>query len=258
MSRVMARKILTCLKAILKDAMRRGSLAQNVAASVRIESSNRDRRQLEVGRDIPTPEEVRRLIHAAAPRWRPLLATACFTGLRASELRGLCWIDIDLKKGELRVRQRADRYQTLGKPKSRAGERIIPIGPFVVNTLRTWRLACPKSKLGLVFPTRTGQIMHHKAVIRYALIPAQLTAGVVMADGKAKYTGMHALRHFYASWCINRRQDGGLELTPKLTQVRLGHATIAMTLDVYGHLFPRGDDGAELAAAERALGLSAT
>jgi integrase len=257
MSRVMARKILTCLKAILKDAMRRGSLAQNVAASVRIESSNRDRRQLEVGRDIPTPEEVRRLIHAAAPRWRPLLAIACFTGLRASELRGLCWIDIDLKKGELRVRRRADRYQTLGKPKSRAGERTIPIGPFVVNTLRAWRLACPKSELGLVFPTRTGQIMHHKAIIRYALIPAQLAAGVT-ADGKAKYTGMHALRHFYASWCINRRQDGGLELTPKLTQVRLGHATIAMTLDVYGHLFPRGDDGAELAAAELALGLSAT
>ena len=74
-------------------------------------------------------------------------------------------------------------------------------------------------------------------------------------DGKpkAKYFGMHALRHFYAWWCINRKVDGGQELPLKTVQVRLGHATIAMTADVYGHLFPRGDDAAELAAAERVL-----
>ena len=40
---------------------------------------------------------------------------------------------------------------------------------------------------------------------------------------------------------------------PKLVQERLGHSTIGMTLDVYGHLFPRGDDGSELAAAEKSL-----
>jgi len=39
----------------------------------------------------------------------------------------------------------------------------------------------------------------------------------------------------------------------KVVQARLGHASIQMTADVYGHLFPRADDGAELAAAERAL-----
>jgi integrase len=61
------------------------------------------------------------------------------------------------------------------------------------------------------------------------------------------------LRHFYASWCINRRADGGLELPLKVVQTRLGHASIQMTADTYGHLFPRGDDGTELAAAERAL-----
>jgi len=40
--------------------------------------------------------------------------------------------------------------------------------------------------------------------------PVQVAAGVLTKAGKAKYTGMHALRHFYASWCINRREDGGL------------------------------------------------
>jgi len=67
------------------------------------------------------------------------------------------------------------------------------------------------------------------------------------------------LRHFYASWCINRQADGGLGLPLKLVQERLGHANITMTADVYGHLFPRGDDGSELEAAEKSLiGLNAT
>jgi integrase len=93
------------------------------------------------------------------------------------------------------------------------------------------------------------------------LWPVQVAAGVaiIKVDGQgklvvgAKYTGMHALRHFYASWCINRKADGGLELPAKVVQERLGHSSITMTLDVYGHLFPRGDDAEELAAAERAF-----
>ena len=68
----------------------------------------------------------------------------------------------------------------------------------------------------------------------------------------AKYTGLHALRHFYASWC-NRKANGGLELPPMDVKVRMGHSSITVTMDVYGHLFPRGDDAAELAAAEAAL-----
>jgi integrase len=47
--------------------------------------------------------------------------------------------------------------------------------------------------------------------------------------------------------------DGGLELPGKVVQERLGHSSIMMTMDVYGHLFPRGDDSQELAEAERSL-----
>ena len=77
-----------------------------------------------------------------AGRYRPLLLTAIFTGLRASELRGLPWADVDLKRGELHVRQRADRYGALGRPKSEAGERTLPLPPMVINALREHRLAC--------------------------------------------------------------------------------------------------------------------
>jgi integrase len=104
-----------------------------------------------------------------------------------------------------------------------------------------------------IFPTVVAASSTATPIVEYGLWPAQIAAGVVDADGAAKYKGLHALRHFYASWCINRRVDGGLELPLKVVQARLGHASIQMTADVYGHLFPRGDDGAEMAAAERAL-----
>jgi integrase len=55
------------------------------------------------------------------------------------------------------------------------------------------------------------------------------------------------------SWLINRKKDGGLELPAKTVQARMGHSSIVVTMDVYGHLFATGDDGDELAEAERTL-----
>ena len=218
MSRAMARKVLGSLKSLLRDAQRRGNVAQNVALAVKkIDADKRGEGRLKVGVDIPTTDEIKAII-AAAGSWRPLLLTAIFTGLRASELRGLRWSDMDLKTGELHVQQRADRYNVIGKPKSRAGQRIVPLGPMAVNTLRAWRLVGPSREL--VFASRTGKIFDHASLLRRTLEPAQLKAGVVTPDGKPKYT-MHALRHFYASWCINRRADGGLELPAKVVQQRL-------------------------------------
>ena len=182
-----------------------------------------------------------------------LLLTAIFTGLRASELRGLRWDDVDLKRGEVHVRQRADRYGQIGRPKSDAGERTIPLPPMVATALREHRLASPRSELGLVFPNIRGGIEHRNSIVKCGFHPAQIAAGVVDQHGGAKYKGLHSLRHFYASWCINRRVDGGLELPLKLVSERLGHSTVQLTADTYGHLFPRGDDGAELAAAEKAF-----
>jgi integrase len=138
-----------------------------------------------------------------------------------------------------------------------------------VNTLREWKLACPKGDDDLVFPNGVGKAESLTNIINRGLIPTMIAAGVtrpVLDDkgypvldnqGKprvtAKYTGMHALRHFFASWLINRPADGGLSLPPKSVQERMGHASIVMTMDTYGHLFPRGDDSEELDAAERAL-----
>lgn len=252
-SRPMAKKVLTSLKSLLRDARRRGDVAQNAADGVSIKQDARGKRKLKAGVDIPTPDEIKRILHAANGRIRPFLVTAIFTGLRSSELRGLRWADVDLKKGELHVRQRADRYGVIGKLKSTSGERVIPLGPQVINTLKEWRLACPQGERGLVFPSVTGGPWDHANLTTRDVWPVLVAAGVVNAKGEAKYPGLHAFRHFYASWCINRKQDGGLELPIKTVQARLGHASIVMTSDVYGHLFPRNDDGRELADAEKLL-----
>ena len=258
LSRALARKVLVSFRSIIKDARRRGTIAHNVAEGVTIKSDKRDERKPEVGRDIPTPGEVRCILAAAQGRWRVLLVVDAFAGLRASELRGLRWSDVDLKRGEIHVRQRADAWGTIGPPKTKTSKRSIPIGPFVVNTLKEWKLACPKTELNLVFPGDNGQPLTHSVMMNSGYWPAQRVAGVVDAKSEPKYPGIHSLRHFFASWCINRCRDGGLELPLKTVQQRMGHSTIVLTADLYSHLFPRGDDSEELAAAERALLRDAT
>ena len=85
-----------------------------------------------------------------------------------------------------------------------------------------------------------------------SLAPIMIDAGVVDKEGEPKYA-LHAFRHFFASWCINPKDRGGRGLPPKVVQEQLGHGSIVMTLDIYEHLFPRGDDRAELSAAAQAL-----
>ena len=141
------------------------------------------------GVDIPTNDEIRLMIEHASGRYRPFLITAIFTGLRASELRGLRWDDVDLDKAVIHVRQRADKYHAIGMPKSDAGQRTVPLPPMVVNTLREWKLACPKGRLNLVFPNGEGNIEWHPNIIKRGLHPVQIAAGIVVPTGKTDKDG---------------------------------------------------------------------
>jgi integrase len=255
-SRAMARKVLASLKSILHEAQRRGLAAHNAASPVRVDVKKRENGKLTVGRDIPSKAEVQMFLSAAAGRWRPLFATAIFTGMRASELRGLTWDDVDFERNVIHVRQRANLWGEIGAPKSAAGDREIPMSPMVVNALKEWRLACPRQKpasgdgegrLWLVFPNGAGKVENHANIANRGFYALQIAAGIVDGDGKAKY-GMHALRHFFASWAIERG------FSPKRVQSLLGHSSIQMTFDVYGHLFPSlEDDHAKFAAGELAI-----
>ncbi|TCA70463.1 tyrosine-type recombinase/integrase [Rhizobium leguminosarum] len=268
-SPAMVKKVLTSLGSILADAGERGLAARNPVRDIKGSRKGRDRRQekrqkgkLGVGVDIPTRDEIKALLGAVEGNWRPLLLTAVFTGMRSSELRGLRWQDVDFKRGEISVRQRVDQFREMGPPKSEAGALTIPVPPLVINALKELKLK-QGNKPGLVFANPDGDSRSHSNVVRKGLQPAMVRAGVTIVTGevdkkgnpilKAKYTGLHALRHFYASWLINRKEDGGLGLPAKTVQERLGHASIVVTMNLYAHLFPRLDDGTELAQAANIL-----
>jgi integrase len=211
-SRALARKVLGALKAVLSDAQRRGLVAQNVALPVRIDNKKRDRKKIEIGADIPGKADIQKLLTALAePRWRrhrPFFVTAIFTGMRASELRGLPWSAVDFDKKTITVRQRADEWGTIGMPKSAAGQREIPISPTVFNTLREWRLACPKSAQDLVFPNTVGKVQPLQNITHRVWHPLQKVAGLVDEKGGPLFNSMRCATSRQAcgsSWAPARR-----------------------------------------------------
>jgi integrase len=243
-SLAMRRKVLTNLKTAIAHAQARGLVAQNVAAGIKIKASERDvtTGPLRAGVDFPTKAELKALIDHAPGRWRPLIVTAIFTGMRISELRGLVWSNVDLGKGVIHVRQRADAWHKIGAPKSKAGKRDIPLAPLVVNTLREWKLRCPKGELDLVFPNSVGKPCTVPNLRDRVLGPLQAAVGISPAY-QPKY-GWHSLRHAAASLFIEQ-----LGWSPKRLQAVMGHASITMTYDHYGHLFE--DAAADSAAMGR-------
>ena len=219
MTRPMARKVMTSLKSLLKV-----SRMSHVMADVEGVAKPKREAKLQVGKDIPTNNEIRRLIAAAGEgRKRALLLTLALTGLRTSEARGLRWADVDLKASELHVRQRADRWNNIGQLKSDTSARTIPFSAELLMALKAWKLACPKGEQDLVFPTDTGAVEHHANMLRSSS-PVMRTAGVVDKKGEPKYA-LHAFRHWFASWCCNSKEKGGRQLPVNEVQKLLGHAS---------------------------------
>ena len=224
LSRPLARKVLTSLKSLLKV-----SRCSHAAVGVSIKRGRNEKRRIEVGRDFPTIAEVSRLLAAANEdtKKRALLLILAFTGLRASNV--------------------------IGAPKSDSSVRTIPLDPeIMVPALKEWKVKCSPSDRDLVFPTRTGKPQDYNSIVQWSLNPAMKAARVIGKDGEPKYTP-HAFRHFFASWCINPKARGGRELPPRQVQYLLGHATISITFDIYGHMFPSEGNRDELTAAVRQL-----
>jgi integrase len=239
-SRAMARKVLGALKSVLKDAKRRGLVAQNVATETVIGANGRHRKRLEVGVDVPTPAEVRTLLEAADPKGRAMVALAALAGLRASELRALRWSDVQLgAHPTVTVAQRADRWAAVGSPKSATSRRTVPLGETAAKALKEWRLAQPHGR-ALVFGTASDKPDMLGNLQRRLLTPLCVAARV------PRYS-WHALRHYAVSAWLASRID------PKTVQHWAGHSTLMLTLDTYGHMIPRPDDHQRIAVAEMAL-----
>lgn len=258
-SRAMAAKILRSLSSLLKEAQRVGYVGQNVAQGITVKRSGRDK-----GKVVPpTKAHILALINAAEQTERPmdkaLILVLVFAGLRASEVRALPWANVDLKKSTITVDRRADPGNIIGPPKSASGFRTIPIPSMVVTELKRWKLACPPSDLGLVFPSTAGTPIYHNNLVLSFQEPIQIAAGICrpkIAKGKPVLDdngepvldglySLHDFRHAAASLWIEQK------VAPKRVQTWMGHASIAMTFDVYGHLFAaHEEDAATMAALE--------
>jgi integrase len=111
--------------------------------------------------------------------------------------------------------------------------------PMVVSALTEWRKECPKGELGLAFPNTLGKVEMHTNILKRGWYPTQLAAWVLDRSGES------ALREEGDKFC---------ELRPRKVLELLGHSSIQMTYDVYGHLFAAdADDRAMLADVEQKL-----
>lgn len=245
LSRPMAVRVLRSFKAILTNAQGEGLVAQNVALAVKPSKVAREKRKIKP----PIKADLRAILKAAEGsndhKAGAIATLAIYSGLRASELRGLAWDNLDLKRGTVTVEQRADAKGHLGPPKSKAGYRTIPLPSGAVTILKRWKLACPAHDAGLVFPSEKGKPLSHTVMMKDHIGPLQVAAGVTSPKGDTPRFGMHAFRHAAASLWI----DQGLN--PKRVQYLMGHSSITVTFDTYGHLFEVEAEDAD--AIERAL-----
>ena len=184
---------------------------------------------------IPTKDEIRTIIDNAPASHKAMFVTAIFTGMRISELRGLTWDNIDFEVKIIRVSQRADEYCQIGAPKSRAGVRNIPMAPTVLKVLSEWKENAPVSALDLAFPNSVGKVQNYSNIYNRVFKPMLVKNSIVDSRGQSKF-GIHALRHAAASLFIEQGWN------PKKIQTLLGHASINMTMDVYGHLFENAEE----------------
>lgn len=256
-SRLMASKAVRFLSSVLIEAMRQGLVAQNVARGVKVKNRGRD----EAPTIIPEVSELKAMLEAAksldneAPETYPLILLAISAGLRGSELRGLRWPDLDFKAATVTVRQRADQRGVIGKCKSKAAYRTIPLAPAVIVAFKAWKLRCPPSDLDLVFPNGEGRPIHVNNLREYRWQPILKAVGAAVPTGRFdckgreiyehKY-GMHDLRHACASRWIKQKID-----LKRLT-TWLGHSSVQITLDVYGHLIKDEHEDAAIVAAANA------
>jgi integrase len=265
LSTEMARKIYHTLSTGLKYCRKHQWLRHVPTEDIRIESRGRESSG-KVG--IPSKAEIGALLKAADQDIRGIdgavIRVMAFCGLRPSEMRGLTrpLLHFDNEPAMLEVAQRADVYCKIGKPKSRAGYRKIPIGPDTVKALKRAMLARQAGRYGLVFPNEYGGVMSYynfahrrwpQLMKRAGLAKIEIVTYKSSPDRKVKkivpnFTP-YALRHVAASLWIE------MGLAPKRIQELMGHTSLKMTMDTYGHLWSNPEADKRIAAEiERAVG----
>lgn len=212
------------LRAICRRAVSRGELSVNPTMGLELPAvrGRRDR--------VASPAEAVKLLDALDDHDRALWATAMYAGLRRGELMALEWENVDLHAGVIRVTRAYDPVsRVFVAPKSRAGTRNVPIASVLRGHLLAHRLRGGRAS-GLVFGKDSATPFHDRTIQGRAL--------KAWRAAKLAPIGMHEARHTFASLMI------AAGVNAKALSTYLGHATVSITLDRYGHLFPGNEDQA--------------
>lgn len=239
-------KVHGVLRNALADAERMDLVSRNVAKAVRSASLTRtERRAL-------TPTEAAALLsQLEGHRMEGVFVVALSTGLRRGEVLGLRWKDIDVPGRTLFVRQTVQRINgelRFVPPKTHRSARSMPLSRLATSALSAQRARQAEDRLlvgdawedhGLVFATHLGTPLEPRNVNRRFTV-ARSAAGL-------EWVRLHDLRHAFATFLL----DQGEEL--RTVMDLLGHSTIRLTADTYGHVLPsRARSAAE--AIDRVLG----
>ncbi|HET7128644.1 MAG TPA: site-specific integrase [Gaiellaceae bacterium] len=214
------RNTLNPLRALFRRAVARGEVAVNPVTGVELPSirGRRDR--------VASPSEAAALIGAVRDDDRAVWATAFYAGLRLGELLALRDEDVDLDAGVIRVERSWDPHVGVIEPKSRAGRRAVPIVAALRPHLAARKLRRPGS--GSFF---LGD--HERPFNRNALVNR---ANRAWEHAGLSPIGLHECRHTFASILI------AAGVNAKALSTYVGHSSIQITLDRYGHLMPGNED----------------
>jgi integrase len=172
------------------------------------------------------PADVRALLRAAKGRPVEQVVTLGLTGLRAGEVRGLRWNDIDLVRRLVHIRQTAQwsgHGLEISPPKTLGSVRTIKLPVFAFDPLRR---TPPKERHGFVFKSRRarGAPLHGTTLSSWI---AEAAAGAGLP-----HVTIHLLRHTAAAMLL----ESGVHL--RVVMNVLGHSRVQTTIDLYGHLRP--------------------
>jgi integrase len=246
------RYVHTIVHRALKDAVRWGRLARNVADSADPPRAQAAPRPGVQSWSAATLADFLRRSSAYGDRSYPLWVVLATTGARRGEVLGLRWSDVDLDAGRASIRQTVIvvRHEVhTGAPKTTKGTRSLSLDPGTVKVLREWRRRQLEEKLllgpgyddhDLVFAKVTGQPLHPERVSReFDRRVERWTLPRIT---------LHGLRHTWATLAL------AAGVHPKIVQERLGHSVIAVTLDLYSHTTPTLHDDAAALVASQILG----
>jgi integrase len=209
------------LRVIFRLALRDEVVGVNPCTGIEL-PANRSRRV-----EIVSTEHAAALIDALDnERDRGLWATAFYTGLRRGELMALRWSDVDLETSELRVERSYDpAARTFVEPKSRAGRRTVPIAAVLRAHLLALKIASRR-------PTPDALVFGDTPERPFGYIPLLNRTRAAWKEARLAPIGLHAARHTAASVMI----AAGVNV--KALSTFMGHSSITITLDRYGHLLP--------------------